>query len=145
MLRRALSAIAAALGLLSPARAHADPGEAPPYTAAFDKAFVPAFVVTTRDTYKGETRVETVPFRIVDAGALLVPSNAAWALWGWPNRFLLRMRAAGTDVYLLSPTAGGGFSSGVDTTLDVGQLPEGYDGGIWTNRVQAIAPLLVPK
>jgi glycerophosphoryl diester phosphodiesterase len=76
---------------------------------------------------------------------LLVPSNYAWALWGWPNRLLARMRAVGTDVYVLGPYAGGGFSSGVDTALDVGQLPAGYDGGIWTNRVQAIAPLVSPK
>lgn len=76
---------------------------------------------------------------------LLVPSNYAWALWGWPNRFLTRMRAAGTEVYVLGPYAGSDFSSGVDTALDVGQLPAGYDGGIWTNRAQAIAPLLAPK
>jgi hypothetical protein len=75
VLRKAVSAIAAALGLLSPARAHAGPGDAPHYAAAFDKAFVPGFVVTTRDTYKGETRIETVPFRTVEAGSLKLPSG----------------------------------------------------------------------
>jgi glycerophosphoryl diester phosphodiesterase len=76
---------------------------------------------------------------------LLVPINYAWALWGWPNRFVARMREAGTEVYVIGPYAGGGFTTGVDTAVDVAQLPEGYDGGIWTNRVQAIAPLVAPK
>jgi hypothetical protein len=75
MPRRALSAIAAALGLLSPARAAAAPGDPPPYAAVFDKAFAPGFTVTTRSTYQGETRVETVPFKVVEAGLLTVPSG----------------------------------------------------------------------
>jgi glycerophosphoryl diester phosphodiesterase len=61
--------------------------------------------------------------------------------WGWPNRFLARMREAGTEVYAIGPHAGG-FTTGIDTALEVGQLPEGYNGGIWTNRIQAIAPLV---
>jgi glycerophosphoryl diester phosphodiesterase len=76
---------------------------------------------------------------------LLVPSNYAWVLWGWPNRFLARMRDAGTEVYLLGPYGGGEFTTGIDTAVDVGQLPEGYNGGIWTNRIQAIAPLVAGK
>ena len=73
---------------------------------------------------------------------LLVPINYAWMAWGWPNRFLARMRDAGTEVYAIGPHAGGGFTTGSDTALEVGQLPEGYNGGIWTNRIQAIAPLV---
>lgn len=76
---------------------------------------------------------------------VLVPANYAGVLWGWPNRFLARMREAGTEVYLLGPYAGGDFSTGVDTALDVGQIPIGYSGGIWTNRIQAIAPLLTGR
>ncbi|WP_295559911.1 glycerophosphodiester phosphodiesterase family protein, partial [uncultured Hyphomicrobium sp.] len=52
---------------------------------------------------------------------VLAPSNYAWVLWGWPNRFLARMRDAGSDVYLLGPYTGGDFSTGVDTAFDVGQ------------------------
>ena len=76
---------------------------------------------------------------------VLVPANYAGVLWGWPNRFLARMREAGTEVYLLGPYAGGDFSTGVDTALDVGRIPIGYSGGIWTNRIQAIAPLLTRR
>lgn len=76
---------------------------------------------------------------------LLVPVNYAWALWGWPNRFLARMRDVDTEVYLVGPYAGGAFSSGIDTALDVARIPPGYSGGIWTNRIQAIAPLVANK
>ena len=76
---------------------------------------------------------------------LLVPSNYAWALWGWPNRFLARMREADTEVYLVGPFTGQAFTTGIDTAADVGQLPEGYSGGLWTNRIQAIAPLVAGR
>ncbi|MCC7253775.1 DUF4241 domain-containing protein [Hyphomicrobium sp.] len=75
MLRRALSALAAALGLLSSSRALAGPGDPPAYAAAFEKAFLPGFTVTTRDELQGETRVETVRFRVVEAGEVKLPSG----------------------------------------------------------------------
>lgn len=79
MLRRALSAIAGVLGLISPTRAVAGPGDGPAYAAVFDKAFSPGLTVTIRDEYKGETRVETVPFKIVQAGSIKLPSGAICA------------------------------------------------------------------
>ena len=76
---------------------------------------------------------------------LLVPSNIAPLLWGWPNRFLARMREAGTDVYLIGPYAGGDFTTGIDTAAEIAALPRDYDGGIWTNRIQAVAPLMAER
>jgi glycerophosphoryl diester phosphodiesterase len=34
---------------------------------------------------------------------LLVPINVAPWLWGWPNRFLVRMASAGTEVFAAGP------------------------------------------
>jgi hypothetical protein len=79
VLKRAFSALAAALGLILPARAFAAPGDAPAYFRVFDRAFVPGFSVETRDAYKGETRVEKIPFKVVEAGALRLPSGAICA------------------------------------------------------------------
>jgi glycerophosphoryl diester phosphodiesterase len=76
---------------------------------------------------------------------LLVPINYAWLAWGWPNRLLARMHEVGSEVYATGPHAGRAFTTGIDTALEVGQLPEGYNGGIWTNRIQAIAPLVAGK
>lgn len=44
--------------------------------------------------------------------SLLIPVNIAPWLWGWPDRFLDRMGAAGTNVYLLGPYHGVGFPTG---------------------------------
>jgi len=72
---------------------------------------------------------------------MLVPSNYAWLLWGWPSRFLDRMRRAGTDVFI-TYTSGDAGTSGIDEAPDYRALPAGFDGGIWTNRVDLIGPLV---
>jgi glycerophosphoryl diester phosphodiesterase len=72
---------------------------------------------------------------------LLVPVSHAHWLWGWPDRFLARMRAADTEVFALGPWDGEGFSRGVDDASEFRKLPAGYSGGIWTNRIDRIAPL----
>lgn len=35
--------------------------------------------------------------------SIFVPVNLRWAYWGWPNRFLARMHAAGSEVVLMGP------------------------------------------
>jgi hypothetical protein len=70
-----LRILLAGLGLLTATRTVAAPGDPPAYADVFDKAFVPGFSVETRDEFQGETHVETVPFRIVDAGLLKLPSG----------------------------------------------------------------------
>ncbi|MGJ7037698.1 glycerophosphoryl diester phosphodiesterase [Shinella sp. BE166] len=71
-----------------------------------------------------------------------VPSNYAWLLWGWPNRFMTRMRDAGSDVILVGPYSGGGGSAGIDTAEQVQDLPEQFPGYIWTNRILEIGPAI---
>lgn len=68
-----------------------------------------------------------------------VPSNYAWLLWGWPNRFMTRMKDAGSDVILVGPYSGGG-TVGIDTTEQVENLPEQFPGFLWTNRILEIGP-----
>ena len=79
MLKKAFSALAAALGLMPLLRASPEVGEPPTYSAAFDKAFVPNFSIETKSTDNGETRVETVPFKVVEAGSLKLPSGQVCA------------------------------------------------------------------
>ena len=74
--------------------------------------------------------------------SLLIPINIAPWLWGWPDRFLDRMDTAGTRVYLLGPYHGGGFSDGLDDPETVRQLPAGYSGGISTDRLDLIMPIV---
>jgi glycerophosphoryl diester phosphodiesterase len=71
---------------------------------------------------------------------LLIPINVAGWLWGWPNRFLDRMDAAGTQMFRLGPYAGGGFSEGLDNPELIKSLPAGYSGGISTDALDLIVP-----
>ncbi|MGQ9371979.1 glycerophosphodiester phosphodiesterase family protein [Azospirillum sp. ST 5-10] len=72
---------------------------------------------------------------------VLVPINLAPWLWGWPDRFVARMRAADSHVFAVGPYAGG-FTTGIDTPEDLARLPPGYAGGIWTNEIATLARAL---
>ena len=73
---------------------------------------------------------------------IIIPLNYAPWLWGWPTRFLMRMNAAGSLVVVAGPDYGGGAFGGVDSAEDLAALPAHYSGGIWTNEIERIAPLL---
>jgi glycerophosphoryl diester phosphodiesterase len=73
---------------------------------------------------------------------VMLPINVAPWMWGWPDRFLNRMKAANSEVFVLGPYRGGEFSSGIDTPEQFARLPQNYSGGIWTNEIEAIAPLV---
>ena len=75
-------------------------------------------------------------------GVVAVPIDYAPFLWGWPHRFTKRMEAAGTSVVLLGAYDGSGFSSGIDTEAAFQDVPDRFDGYVWTNRIEIIGPLL---
>jgi len=81
------------------------------------------------------------PERCADM-VILVPSNIAPWLWGWPGKFLARMRAVRSETFVLGPYHRGQFSIGIDTVDALHQLPPGYAGGIWTNEIEVIARAL---
>ena len=72
------------------------------------------------------------------AGLMLVPLNVAPWLWGWPDKFLQRMDDAGVQVFVLGPYDGGLGTSGIDDVQQLSDLPSGFTGGIWTNRIDRI-------
>ena len=75
-----------------------------------------------------------------EGNMLMVPVNYAPWLWGWPNRFLQRMKKAGTAVFLIGDYRGEGFSQGFDNPDRLKELPSDYAGGIWTDRIDLIGP-----
>lgn len=79
-----------------------------------------------------------VPERCADM-VILVPSNIAPWLWGWPGRFLARMRSVRSETFVLGPYHRGQFSTGIDTADALHALPAGYAGGIWTDEIEVIA------
>jgi len=73
---------------------------------------------------------------------VLIPVNDARWLWGWPDRFLDRMARVDTLVFALGPWDSDDFSRGIDDVEEFRTLPAGFSGGIWTNRIDRIAPLV---
>ena len=67
-----------------------------------------------------------------------LPEKYASYLWGYPNKFINRMKDVNTRVILVS--GNGKWSEGFDKKSDLERLPEDYNGGIWTNRIDRIAP-----
>jgi glycerophosphoryl diester phosphodiesterase len=51
------------------------------------------------------------------------------------------MQEANTQVFVIGPYHGGGFSTGIDDAESFAQLPRNYSGGIWTNEIETIARL----
>ncbi|MGG1554901.1 glycerophosphodiester phosphodiesterase family protein [Paenibacillus ferrarius] len=73
-----------------------------------------------------------------------MPDKLAPLLWGWPDKFLNRMDHA--DVRVITVRGNGSeFSSGFDQPEDLKALPQGYNAGIWTNRIDRIGPLYKKK
>lgn len=68
-------AVAIVLGLLIVQRMFETAGQPPSYAAAFDKTFAPGFSAETKTELQGEALVEKVPFKVVEAGRLKLPSG----------------------------------------------------------------------
>ena len=54
------------------------------------------------------------------------------------------MREAGTEVILLGPYDGFGFSSGIDDAAILARVPRGFEGLIWRDRIEVIGPISNP-
>ena len=77
---------------------------------------------------------------------VFVPQDMGWILWGWPSRFLQRMQAAGTEVYL-GGSAHWKIQSirGLDDPAELDRMPRGWRGGINTDRIDLIGPALAER
>lgn len=76
--------------------------------------------------YTGYGWTGMMPPACRNAKIVLVPINVGPWLWGWPDRFLNRMTAANSPVFVLGPYSGGEFSTGIDTPELFQRLPSNY-------------------
>jgi glycerophosphoryl diester phosphodiesterase len=72
-----------------------------------------------------------------------LPLKYARFLWGWPHRLIQRIKDA--DSYFFVVAGKGEWSEGFDTLEALKQIPANYQGGIWTNRIDRIGPVLKDK
>jgi len=76
---------------------------------------------------------------------MLVPVNLAPWLWGWPHIFIERMRRNDVAVFISGPYGKGDPGTrGIDDAATFARLPAPFAGGVWTNRIDRIAPLARP-
>ncbi len=78
-------------------------------------------------------------------GVVYLPINLAPKMWGWPYRLLSRFRGAGSEVFVIGPYYGGNYSNGVDTVEEIKSLPADWSGGIMTNELELLAPVMGRK
>lgn len=76
-----------------------------------------------------------------EGGMIIVPVEQAGLLWGWPNRFLARMRAHHTEVMLIAriDVRSRSFAR-LDDLEELSRVPAGFDGAIWTDQIAVIGP-----
>ena len=65
-------------------------------------------------------------------------ADFAWLLWGWPHRFVERMKKADTLMILTHPHQKESIHDLRETPEYARLIPEGYSGGVVTNRIDKI-------
>lgn len=78
---------------------------------------------------------------------VFVPANYGWVAWGYPNLLLQRMQAANTEVIIVSPLRRGerGGVVGIDDADAFAHVPRDWRGGIATDRIEVIGPLVAER
>ena len=74
---------------------------------------------------------------------VLIPSNTTFLLWGWPNLFVERMAQENTLVFVTGPLTRQSRrmdASAIDDLAAAQAFPPDFPGGIWTNRIDIVAP-----
>ena len=70
-----------------------------------------------------------------------IPLNYQWAIWGWPNRFLARMKAANTRVIVMGPYEDGEIA-GIETPEQLGKVPRSFRGYLWIEDFYSVGRAL---
>lgn len=66
-----------------------------------------------------------------------IPVSYAKFLWAWPNKFIDRMKSVNTQVVIVE--GNGVWSEGFDSLESLKNIPDGYSGFIWTNRIDIVS------
>lgn len=82
-------------------------------------------------------------------GTMMIPLDGQGSLAGWPNRLLARMKESGGHVIMVAGSADGGEVGGDPKGLDLpeqfGEIPDSFDGRIWTDDLWNLGPALFPR
>src|SRR5262249_48066445 len=73
---------------------------------------------------------------------IILPLNYVHLAWGWPNRLIARLNNVGSLIFVAGPYSGRDAPVGLNTPAEFSELPRDYAGGIWTDEIETIAPLI---
>lgn len=76
---------------------------------------------------------------------IIVPINRSWLAWGWPNRFLARMRASNTRVIVTGPHRPGQPNRGLWLPEELGRIPQSFKGFVWVEDMWTVGPSFRPQ
>jgi glycerophosphoryl diester phosphodiesterase len=92
--------------------------------------------------YKATGWTSFVPAACQNGTALVTLDEVGYTLWGWPNRFLARMKAAGTRV-IIAKSVDGTKVTGLSDPKEYGEIANSYDGVIWVDNIEEMGRALV--
>ncbi len=129
--------------------AHGDGFSAPaPLQARFRSAFPKAWIfddegaAACTSAYLKAGWLGLTP-DVCRGGTIAIPINYQWAFAGWPNRLIARMEAVGARVIVIGPYENG-VARGLDLPEQIGEVPAGFNGYLWTDDIRTIGPALRP-
>ncbi len=83
----------------------------------------------------------SVPASCRNGFMLLTLDDIGFTLWGWPNRFLARMKGAGVRVIIAQDVVDGQIKGLADVN-QYGDIANSYNGYIWVDNIEDLGPAL---
>jgi glycerophosphoryl diester phosphodiesterase len=77
-------------------------------------------------------------------GTMIIPLDRQWPFWGWPNRLIARMEAAGGRVLVVGPQASDAAPMGLSLPEQLGEVPSSFNGYLWIEDIWNLGPSLHP-
>ncbi|WP_299195581.1 glycerophosphodiester phosphodiesterase family protein [uncultured Erythrobacter sp.] len=73
---------------------------------------------------------------------MVIPLNAQWMFWGWPNRLIARMEAYGGEIIVTGPYERGEPNTGLTLPEQFTEIPDSFNGYVWVEDTFNLAPAL---
>lgn len=104
-------------------------------------AFSVAGAQSCASAYRTSGLFGSVPASCRNGTMLLTLDDLGYTLWGWPNRFLARMKDAGVRVIIAEDVIDGQIK-GLTDVNQYGDIADSYNGYIWVDNIQDLGPAL---
>jgi len=82
-----------------------------------------------------------VPASCKNGTMLLMLNDVGYSLWGWPNRFLARMKDAGVHVIIAQDVVDGQIK-GLTDVNQYGDIARTFNGYIWVDNIEELGAAL---